>query len=251
MSQLESLKDRIYAITGASKGMGLRFARALRTEGAQVVLLARPSAELEAAAREMPNALTAACDVTCSEDVRRAFAAIGARYGKLHGLINNAAACLAHTIEEATDEEIRRQIDANLMGPVFCIREAIPLLRSAGGGDIVNMSSETVRFPFPYLTLYGATKAGLETLSAGLRSELKPDGIRVTVLRSGRVNESSIGAGWRPERAQDFMAACERTGQAAFTGAGVEPETMAAMLVQMLRLPREANIDLIELRSFS
>lgn len=248
---LEALKGRIFAVTGASRGMGLRFARALAAEGTEVVLLARASAALDEAAGALPGSLAIPCDVGDPGAVRKAFAAIKARHGHLDGLINNAAACLLHKIEESTDADIRSEIDANLAGPVYCIREAIPLLKAAGGGDIVNISSESVHHPFPYLSLYAATKAGLETLSKGLRSELKPDRIRVTVLRAGRVAESNIESNWAPDRLQAFFAAIQVSGHAAFTGSAVAPETMAAMLVQMLRLPKEANLDLVELRAFS
>lgn len=250
MSKLDSIEGRVIAITGGSKGMGLRFARALADEGAQVVILARPSPQLDAAGAEIPGAFAVPCDVGSSEAVNRAFAAIGERFGKLDALINNAAVSLIHKIEETTDEEIRFEIDANFIGPIHTIRAAIPLLKAAGGGDIVNVSSESVRVPFPYLTLYAATKAALENLSQGLRAELRPDGIRVTVLRSGHVAESSIGSGWNQDRIQPFFAALQAAGLDTFTGPAVPPETMAAMLVQMLRLPREANLDMVELRSF-
>jgi NAD(P)-dependent dehydrogenase (short-subunit alcohol dehydrogenase family) len=251
MASLEDLEGRIFVVTGASRGMGLRFARALAAERAQVVLLARASEALDQAAAEMPGSLAVPCDVGDPEAVRRAFATIGERHGRLNGLINNAAACLLHKVESSTDAEIRCEIDANLAGPLYCIREAIPLLRAAGGGDIVNVSSESVNLPFPYLTLYAATKAGLETLSRGLRSELKPDRIRVTVLRSGHVGESTLGQTWDPDRTRDFVVAIQASGHAAFAGSAVAPETMAAMLVQMLRLPKEANLDLVELRAFA
>lgn len=249
MAELESLAGKIFAITGASKGMGLRFARALAREGAKLALLARPSPELDAAGRELAGALALPCNVGNPDEVRTAFAAIAERYGQLNGLINNAAACLPHKIEDSTDAEIWTEINTNLAGPLFCTREAIPLLRASGAGDIVNVSSESVHFPMPFLTLYAATKAGLENLSRGLRTELRADGIRVTVLRSGSVAESSIGASWDPERAQTFMASMHESGAMAHVGAAVAPETMAAMLVQMLRLPREAHLDLVELRA--
>lgn len=247
MAELQSLAGRVYAVTGASKGMGLRFARALAQEGAKVVLLARASDALTAAGGEIPEAMAVPCDIGRPDAVRAAFAAIRERHGRLHGLVNNAAACLLHKAEGSTDEEIRTEIDTNLAGPLFCIREAIPLLKAAGGGDIVNVSSESVHLPFPFLTLYAATKAGLEMLSQGLREELKPDGIRVSILRSGQVAETSLNLGWDPQRTQAFMGTIRATG---FPNAAVAPETMAAMLVQMLRLPREAIIDIMEMRPF-
>ena len=230
--------------------MGLRFGRALRDEGAKVVILARASEALDAARAEFAGALVLDCDVRSTESVRAAFGAIRETHGRLDGLINNAAACLIHKIEESTDEELRAEVDTNLMGPLLCIREAIPLLKASGGGDIVNVSSESVRLPFPYLTLYAATKAGLETLSQGLRAELRPDGIRVTVLRAGHVAESSLGATWDPARSQAFFETIRASGHLAFSGEAVAPETMAVMLVQLLKAPREANFDLVELRAF-
>ena len=251
MASLEELEGRVFAVTGASRGMGLRFAKALAAEGAEVILLARASDALNETANTIPGSLALPCDVGDPSAVRSAFAAIKARYGRLHGLINNAASCLLHKIEGSTDAEIHSEIDINLAGPIYCIREAIPLLRAAGGGDIVNVSSESVNLPFPYLSLYAATKAGLEVLSRGLRSELKPDGIRVTVLRSGHVAESTLGQSWDPGRARAFRETIIASGHAAFAGGAVAPETMATMLVQMLRLPREANLDLVEMRAFS
>lgn len=248
MAELGKLDGRIYAITGASKGIGLCFARALAAAGAKVALLARPSAELEAAGAEIPNSMALACDVANADDVRRAFAAIGERHRKLDGLINNAASCLIHQIAESDEDEIRSQVDTNFIGPIYCIREATPLLRKAGGGDIVNISSETVRIQRPYLTLYGATKAGLESLSQGLLREMRPLGIRVMVLRLGTVAAGSLSSHWKPERLENYHKAAGDMGFANENEKRIEPETAAAMLVQMLMLPRDANLDLVELR---
>jgi NAD(P)-dependent dehydrogenase (short-subunit alcohol dehydrogenase family) len=243
------LAGKTALVTGASRGIGLRIARALGEAGANVVLLARPSDHLDAAAAEMPDALAAPCDVSSADSVRAAFAQAVARFGRIDILINNAALCLLQAIEEATDEDIRREVETNLIGPVLTIREAIPHMRAAGGGDIVNISSESVRLPFPYLTLYAATKAGLETLSNGLRAELRPDRIRVTVLRSGHVSGGNIGVNWKPERIQPFYDAITKSGHLAFTGEAIAPEITARAIVDLLRLPREANVDLIELRA--
>ena len=101
--------------------------------------------------------------------MRRAFADVASRLGAPDILVNNAAICLLHRIEEMTDADAQREVATNLMGPLWCARAAIPHMRAAGRGDIVNISSESVRLPFPYLSLYAATKAGLETLSEGLR----------------------------------------------------------------------------------
>jgi meso-butanediol dehydrogenase / (S,S)-butanediol dehydrogenase / diacetyl reductase len=243
------LSGKVVAVTGASRGMGSVFARTLDGHGAEVVLLARPSEALDAMAAALPRAQKLACDVAAADQVKAAFAEIKTRHGRLDALINNAAICLLHRLEEATDEELSREAATNLVGPALCMREAIALLRAAGGGDIVNVTSESVRLPFPFLTFYAATKAGLETLSAGLRAELRPDRVRVTVLRSGHVAGGNIGASWTQERMARFFETIKESGHLAFSGEAISPETTANMLVELLCLPREANVDLIELRA--
>jgi len=248
MAELQSLQGRVYAITGGSKGMGLRYARALNAEGAHVAILARPSAALDAVAAEIPEALALPCDVANLDDVKRAFAAIKDRHGKLHGLINNAGSCLPHTIADATDQEIHSQVGTNLLGPIYTVRAAVPLMIAAGGGDIINVSSESVRIPFPLLALYAATKAGLESLTQGLRQELRPHGIRVMALRVGQVSESSLGTHWQPDRAVEFSQAIVDAGVK--DNVPMSPETTASMVLHVLRMPREANVDLMELRAY-
>ncbi len=248
MAEFESLKDRVFAVTGGSRGMGLRYARALHREGAKVCVLARPSEALDAVAAEIPDCLAIPCDVGVLDDVKRAFAAIKVRHGRLHGLINNAASCLPHTIPEATDHELNSQIFTNFIGPIWTVREAVPLMRAAGRGDIINVSSESTRIPFPMLVIYAASKAGLESFTQGLRDELKPDNIRVTTLRVGQVSDSSLGTHWDPEKAVRFMAKSDQAGVK--DAKPMTPETTANMVIQMLRLPAEANIDLVEMRAF-
>ncbi|MBV9995866.1 MAG: SDR family oxidoreductase [Caulobacteraceae bacterium] len=245
----EPLAGRIAVITGASRGLGGVLARAVHAAGARVAALARPSLALEKFAAEHPEMLVAPCDVSAPQDVRRAFDTVAARLGPPDILVNNAALCLLHRIEQATDEDAEREVATNLLGPLWCARAAIPHMRAAGRGDIVNVSSESVRRPAPFLSLYAATKAGLETLSEGLRSEVRGDGIRVTVLRSGSVAGGEISRNWTPERKAEFFEALQKTGFAAFTGEAISPETTAQTLVAILSTPKEANIDLIEVRA--
>jgi NAD(P)-dependent dehydrogenase (short-subunit alcohol dehydrogenase family) len=243
------LSGRVAVVTGASRGLGAVFANALVRAGARVAGLARQSAALDAFAGSHPEILALPCDVTKPEDVNKAFEGVARRLGPPDILVNNAALCLLHRIEEATDEDAEREVATNLLGPLWCARAAIPYMRAAGRGDIVNISSESVRLPFPFLSLYAATKAGLETLSEGLRSEVRADGIRVTVLRSGSVAGGEIGRNWTDERKASFFETIQKSGHAAFAGHAISPETTAQALVNVLSLPAEANVDLIEVRA--
>jgi len=245
-----TLQGKVAVVTGASRGLGRRIAQALAAQGARVALMARPSADLQSVGREIGAQATAIeCDVGDPSSVRDAFASCANRLGRLDILINNAAISELHKVEHATDASIRSEIAINLAGPIFCCREAIPLLRASGGGDIINVSSEAIRAPFPFLSVYSATKGGLETFSAGLRAELGSEGIRVTVLRSGHVGESSIAKHWSADTSAAWEQALIGSGHHASTGAPVSPLTMAAALINILLLPREVNVDLVDIRS--
>jgi len=245
-----SLQDKTAVVTGASRGLGRRIAQTLAAQGARVALLARPSADLRQAADEIGSQATAIeCDVSDPGSVRTAFASCVAEFGRLDILVNNAAITELHKIEHASDASIRSELAINLAGPMFCCREAVPLLRASGGGDIVNISSESMQSPFPFLSVYSATKAGLETFSTALRAELRADGIRVTVLRAGHIGESSISRHWPADTSAEWERALKASGHHASTGAPVSPLTIAAALIGILSLPREVNVDLLDIRS--
>jgi len=244
------LSGKVAVVTGASRGIGRRISQALVAEGARVALFARSLAQLELVQQELGDAsLAVVCDVADPASVRDAFAATLQHFGRIDILVNNAGICQLQKVENARDEDLRRELDINLLGPILCSREVIPHLRAAGGGDIVNVSSESTRLPFPYLTVYAATKGGLETFSAGLRSELRPDRIRVTVLRAGNTDESGITKEWPEDTVKDFLKAIEKSGHAGFTGLPASPVSLALALVNVLSLPRDVNVDLIEVRA--
>jgi NAD(P)-dependent dehydrogenase (short-subunit alcohol dehydrogenase family) len=244
-----TLDGKVAIVTGASKGMGSHFVDALVAAGARVACLARASAELDAvAARHGDKAAAFACDVARVDEVDAAVATAAVRFGRIDILVNNAAIFHPFLLEESTPQQVERHIGVNLLGPIWCIRASIPHLR-ASKGQIVTISSESVRMPFPFLTVYAATKGAVETLSQGLRDELREHDIRVTVLRSGSVAGGTGGAEWDPVIAARFFETIQRTGHAAFTGDMAEPQSMAAALVAVLSLPPDVNVDLIEARS--
>lgn len=194
--------------------------------------------------------LPVVADVSDPAQVRRAFEEIDAAFGGVDILVNNAALYRAYKIEEATDEELQSTFAVNILGPAYCSREAIKRMRRRGAGDIVNVSSESVRNPFPYLSGYVASKSALESFSQGLRNELRADNIRVSVFRTGfMTGESANLDSWPEGRLEAFLAAAGASGHLRNVGAGISPTTAASALVSALTLPREANIDLLELRS--
>lgn len=180
--------SRTIVITGAGIGLGRALARRFAADGDNVVLLGRTFSKVDAAAKEIgERAMAVACDVSSPESVRSAFAHIAGKYPTFDVLINNAAVFEPFKIADATDAQILGAVTTNLAGAMFCARSAIPML--AKGGHIINISSESVEVPFPHLSVYQSTKAGLERFSKSLQQELDPDGIRVTNVRAGQMFE--------------------------------------------------------------
>jgi NAD(P)-dependent dehydrogenase (short-subunit alcohol dehydrogenase family) len=243
------LSGKVAVVTGASKGMGRHFVAALVAAGAQVACLARASADLDSLVKDFGDAVEVlCCDVADPRSVDAAIALAIQRFGRIDVLVNNAAVFEPFAFDQGSDEVIRRHVDINLLGIAWMIRAAIPHLRETRG-QIVSISSESVRLPFPMLALYAATKAAVETLSRGLADELRSDGIRVTVLRSGSVSGGSGGAGWSAETTQAFYSKILATGHAAMSGAPALPQSMASALIATLTLPRDVSADLIEVRA--
>lgn len=190
----EQLAGKVAAVTGASSGSGIAIARRFVQEGATVFMLARGQERLEAKAEELGGgAVPLATDVADPDSVRAAFGEIEKRSGKLDILINNAAIYRPCPVEELSDEDITRQVTTNFVGPIYTCRAAIPLMRAAGGGDIVNTSSESTDHPFPMLSLYVSTKAALEMFTTVLASEVGDYGIRVTKLVQGTTDGDQDG----------------------------------------------------------
>ncbi len=203
--------SKVIVITGAGAGLGRALARRFVADGESVVLLGRSADKLQKLAIELGGKpLPVACDVASPDSVRGAFARIAERHQRIDVLINNAAFYQPFLVEEATDEQILTTIGANLTGPILCARSAVALLGK--GGHIINVSSESVGMVFPHLVLYQASKAGLERFTEGLRQELEPKGIRVTLVRAGQMMDADKTWDIDPQVAARFAQAAMAAG---------------------------------------
>jgi NAD(P)-dependent dehydrogenase (short-subunit alcohol dehydrogenase family) len=245
------LRDKVVVVTGASRGIGLAASRAFAERGARVAMLARSSERLLAEADSIGDgALPIVADVSDPNDVRAAFAHIESEWGRVDVLLNNAGVAVLTSIEEATDAEIAQSMATNLLGPVYTTRAAIPLLRAAGGGDVINISSESTMSPFPFLSLYAASKGGLEIFTKAALTELKPLGIRVTVVVCG-ATMTDFASGWEPQTMERFFAAAQESGHLSLVSAGqpMSPADVADALVYVASRPAGQIIDVLHIRS--
>ena len=248
---MSALTGKSIVLTGAGQGLGRAAAIAFSEAGARVALLGRTLSKLEQTAEKMPGeSLPVSVLLDDPQSVRDAFAQIKEKWGAIDVLINNAASYDIFKIEAATDEQIQSNINTNLTAPVYCIREAIPLMRASGGGHIVNISTESIHHPIPYLTLYAGSKGGLEVLTTGLKDELRPDNIRVTLLRlGGMADPDKTTAQFDPLVAKEFREAFVASGRDKMVGSLMTLPTVTSAMVQLLALPKDASMDILELRS--
>jgi NAD(P)-dependent dehydrogenase (short-subunit alcohol dehydrogenase family) len=211
--------SRTIVITGAGEGLGRALAKRLAADGETIVLLGRTLAKLEAVIAEIGGGahLALACDVGEPDSVRQAFAAIAGRFPRIDVMINNAAIYEPFTLGEAPDEKVMAQVKTNLLGPIYCSREALPLLRPTeghAGGHLINVSSETVHLRMPMLWLYAGTKMALEYMSQDWTRDLGPEGVRVTVVRAGMMrDETKTSSNWPQDNAIRFAMENAKVGR--------------------------------------
>jgi NAD(P)-dependent dehydrogenase (short-subunit alcohol dehydrogenase family) len=253
----DALRDKVAAVTGATSGSGRAIARRFAAEGAQVVLLSRGKERLVADAEQLgANAIGIATDVGDADSVRQAFAEIEQRFGRLDILVNNAGVHRPCFVEELSDFDIERQVRTNYLGPVYTCRAAIPLLRAAGGGDIVNTSSESTLNPFPMLSMYVSSKAALEAFSRTMMTEVNDDDIRITVVIQGIAHEGEGSTDWarEPERAAKAFELWTERGYIARVDRledllGQSTDDVADVHLYVVTRPRHQQLDTIHVRS--
>jgi len=182
-------KGKTVVITGASRGIGAQAARVFAAAGANVALLARSVDSLETLAAEIGgNALALACDVADYGAVAAAVQQTVERFGGIDVLINNAGVIdpIAH-LADADPEDWGRLIDINVKGVFNGMRAVVPLMRQAGGGSVLTVSSGAAHGPIEAWSAYCASKAGAAMLTACLDKEERGNGIRAIGLSPGTV----------------------------------------------------------------
>jgi NAD(P)-dependent dehydrogenase (short-subunit alcohol dehydrogenase family) len=251
------MDGKVAVVSGASSGSGVGITRRFVQEGATVVMLARARQRLEEVAAEFgPSVVPIPTDVGDPDSVRAAFEEVGRRFGQLHVLVNHAAVYRPCAVELLDDDDITRQMATNFFGPVYASRAAVPLLRAAGGGDIVNTSSESTLHPFPMLSMYVASKAALEAFGKVLAQEVRDDDIRVTTVVQGTAAGAGGGAtdfAWDPTHAAAAHALwTERglLGEVLGRYSGQSVDDIGDVHVFIVTRPREQRLDTVHVRSF-
>jgi len=185
------MAGKVVVVTGAAQGIGRGCAEMIAAEGGTVVIADVQVDAGQAAAAAIGDAggeaLFVRCDVTSEADCAALFDAAVATFGRLDALVNNAGWFPRATLEETTTEIWDSILDVNLRGAFYCCKLAMPHLRAAGGGSIVNIGSINGIQGLPNLVAYAAAKGGLLALTRTLAGAYAPDRIRVNYVIPGWV----------------------------------------------------------------
>ncbi|MDC7677496.1 oxidoreductase [Asticcacaulis machinosus] len=176
---------KVWFITGATRGFGVRIAQSALDAGDQVVATGRKVEAIETALGHHPNLLALPLDVTSEAQAQVAVAAAVKHFGRIDVLVNNAGYGLLSAVEEATAAEVERLYATNVFGLLNVTRAVLPQMRRQRSGHIINLSSLGGYMAYYGWGVYGSTKFAVEGLTEAMSMELAPLGIHATVVEPG------------------------------------------------------------------
>ncbi len=186
---MSALAGRVALVTGASRGIGLAIAHALRDAGARVVRVSRTLIPASG-----PAGLDLACDVSDAAAVEVMAARVKESAGVPDLIVNNAGSFLLAPLEETSPAEFEQQLSANLTGPFLVARAFLPAMRARGSGRLITVGSIADHLGLPGNTAYAAAKFGVRGLHEVLREELRGSGVLCTLISPGPTDTTA----WDP-----------------------------------------------------
>ncbi|HEY9023662.1 MAG TPA: oxidoreductase [Burkholderiaceae bacterium] len=242
MSALAS-NPRVWFVTGAARGIGLRIVEAALAAGDAVVATSRDAASLRERFAGNDALLPVPLDVTDEKQAAAAVAAALDRFGRIDVLVNNAGFGLLGAVEEASADEVRRLYETNVFGLLNVTRAALPSMRERRRGHVLNISSVGGYQSGAGFGVYCSTKFAVEGLSEALHAELAPLGVHVTVVEPGYfrtefLDQSSLTVS--PRLLADYAATAgqvrERAVQINLKQPG-DPKRLAQVLLALVASP--------------
>ena len=188
-----SLQGRRVLVTAGAAGIGLAITRTFVAHGARAHICDVDEAALQRCRAELPSVSQTKADVSNVTDVERLFADVQRQLGGLDILVNNAGiAGPTAKVEDIRPEDWDRCIAVDLNGMFYCTRKAMPLIKAAGGGSVINLSSIAGRFGFAMRTPYSSAKWAVVGFTQSLAVEAGPDGVRVNCIQPGIVEGERV-----------------------------------------------------------
>jgi NADP-dependent 3-hydroxy acid dehydrogenase YdfG len=241
---MNDIKNKVVVITGASSGLGEATARMLAKHGAIVVLGARRVTRIEAIASEIVaaggQALAVATDVTKATQVQRLVDSAVEHFGHVDAIINNAGLMPHSPLERRKIEDWDRMIDVNIKGVLYGIAAVLPHMTQRKSGHVINVSSVAGHKVRPGSAVYSASKHAVRVISEGLRQEVKPYGIRTTVISPGSVDTELPDSATEPD--------VRETIRASYAALAIPADTFARAVLYAMTQPDDVDINEILFR---
>jgi 2-dehydro-3-deoxy-D-gluconate 5-dehydrogenase len=186
------LKGRVAIVTGGNGGIGLGMARGLAAAGARVVIGARDQTKSRAAVKDLEGrgveAMAVTVDVADEASVAALVATVAERWSRIDVLVNNAGINIRKPVQDLALVEWHRVVDTNLTSAFLCARAVYPVMKTAGGGKIVNIGSMMSIFGASFAPAYGASKGGMVQLTKSLATAWARDNIQVNAVLPGWID---------------------------------------------------------------
>lgn len=200
--------SRVWLITGSSRGLGRALAQAVLAAGHRLVATSRKPEDLDHLVSQYGDRVNAiALDVTDTVAARAAIAAATSAFGRLDVVVNNAGYANVNSVEDMAEDDFRAQFEANFFGVVNVTRAALPVLRAQRDGHFIQLSSIGGRVASVGLSAYQSAKFAVEGFSEALANEVRPLGIRVTIVEPGGFRTDWSGSSMRiGEIREDYRA---------------------------------------------
>ena len=236
-------------ITGASAGIGLELAKLLYAGQHRLVLTARASSLgrfAEVGIVPGKRVMLLPLDVTIEEERRAAIRAVDERWGGVDVLVNNAGLSYRAVAEHVTEPERLAQLDANFIGPMELTKLVLPHMRAQRYGRIINVSSVGGMTAMPTMSIYSASKFALEGASESLWYEMRPFGVRVSLVRPGFINSDGFRKTRFTRQAQEALADTSNPYHAHYANMDELIEALMTLTFYTPRDVAETIIDVIE-----
>lgn len=241
------MTQRNWFITGINRGLGRQLAEALLAHGDRVAGTARRVGELaDLQAKYGERLWVTELDMTDTERIQRVVDAAFEVFGRIDVVVNNAGYSLAGAAEECSEAMIRHQLDTNLLAPIMVVKAALPHLRAQGGGRILQVSSGCGQLGYAGLSLYVASKWGIEGFFESLAAEVASFGIETTLFEPGAIRTDFGRTGQLPPEIaayRDTPAGAMRQGAEYLRNAGSgasmangDPAKMARVMIDSVNI---------------
>ena len=217
----------VAVVTGASSGIGLAVSKQLLSRGYTVYGLSRRGTSAE-------GVIPLAAEITDENAVKAAIDSVFQKEGQIDLLINNAGMGISGPVEFTETEDMKRIMDVNFYGQVYCAKAVLPYMRAKGSGRIVCTSSVAAPIAIPYQAFYSTSKAAVSAMALALRNEVKPFGIDVCAVMPGDASTGFTDAR-KKQSAGDAIYTHNQSAVAAMEKderSGMTPDDVAAVIVK-------------------